>query len=142
MCHSISYFEAMFSSYIQTHIRMKTPNFTNRIVVTDRKGNHYIYKKKVAFIEAARSYCCIHYMGPNKMMERVMASRPMSYFIAQLPEYLLRVHRGWAVNHRYIIGTKGRNHIVLSCTDTPLKASKDGIRAVRRFLSNDRPADK
>lgn len=113
---------------------MNTQPRTDRFVVTDSQGDHCIIIKRLLYIEAARNYCNIHYLKPNKEPTHITTCRPMAHYVRLLGDQLLQVHRGRVVNQRHISGTRGRDTVLLNYLADGVKASREGIKAVRLFL--------
>jgi DNA-binding LytR/AlgR family response regulator len=108
----------------------------DRILVSDSNGRQTITTKKIAFITAARNYCTIHYMERNGALTSTIVSRPMAHYAKLLSDCLIKAHRNTVVHKRYISGTRGPCGIVLSCTDTVLKGSREGIKLVRAYIDS------
>jgi DNA-binding LytR/AlgR family response regulator len=118
---------------------MSTQPLTDRFVVTDSKGDRCIIIKRLLYIEAARNYCDIHYLTPDKEPTCVTICRPMAYYVGLLGDQLLQVHRSRVVNLRHISGTRGHDTVLLNYLADGVKASREGIKAVRQFLRNVTP---
>jgi len=108
----------------------------DRILVSASNGCQTITTKKIVYIKAARNYCIIHHVERKGDLTTTTASRPMAHYAQLLSDCLIKAHRNTVVHKRYISGTRGQFGIVLSCTDTVIKGSREGIKQVRAYIDS------
>ncbi len=79
--------------------KFSAPTKLNRIAIPHSEGIHFIQAKDIVYMEADSNYTIFHLLNGGK----IVASKTMSEFEAQLPEGFFRIHKSFHINLSHVV---------------------------------------
>ena len=91
----------------------------DRILVWHKESYSMVLYSEIAWLEADRDYCFIHF----KDLSKIIVVHPMKTLLQELPaDLFVRIHRGYAINLKCVTRLLG-NTIYIGKQDFPVSPS-------------------
>lgn len=117
---------------VQTLLKTMSPSQNiHRIAVPHSEGVHFIPVDEIEYMEADSNYTIFHLVKGTK----IVASKTMSDFEVQLPEYFFRIHKSFSVNLRKVQEfVKKDGNSVLMSDGSMLPVSRRKVQELMQVL--------